>query len=108
MKKILFGCCVLLLGIAVWSFAGGASEQKPANGLTEQWFQYNGGDPYAPGSYTMLTEQPTCEGETQLCAVKAIKQSGANLPTIQSLEDRGDESDDFTIVVPNAVLRRTP
>lgn len=108
MKKIILGCSALLLGLAVWALSGGQFEEKTASGLTEEWFVYNDGDPYEPDSYTMVTEPPICEGTTQLCAVRAIKQSGADLPTIESLESLGAASQNFTIVVSNYVLRKTP
>lgn len=102
----MIGCLALFLGLALWAFTDGASEQKPANTFTEEWFEYIDGDPYDPDSYIMVGSQPSCNGNTQLCAVRATKQNDADLPTSESLITRGSQSQGFTVVVQNAVLRK--
>jgi len=102
MKHLFFG--LLALGSLLMAFA--AAVQPPAKPATEAWFQFNGGDPYDPQNYTLVSTAPNCPGNAVLCAVRAEKQTGADLPAAESLEAAGQASSDFTIEIENMVQKR--
>ena len=43
------------------------------------WFNYNGGSPTNPASYSPATSEPSCQEGAQLCAINA---SGTSQPSL--------------------------
>ncbi len=107
MKKIILGISTLLLGLAVWAFTS-PEPQKQVAVADEEWFVYEGGPYNEPGSYRMVGSAPDCPGSGELCAIRAEKQSAADLPTTASLTYLASISSNFGAEVTGLVEHRTP
>ena len=93
MKK--FKISLLAVFAVILAITASSFTVRPTHTNAEVWFTYDGGTMTDPASYTYAGTEPSCVGNTRLCAIKVLD-DGSGSPDQSALNSLDNSSNHFS------------